>query len=139
MLFSLSFRISFPPSSFFHFFFWFALNSHNHVLFYIPNRVLLLFFFFLCKKMVSDIGHLSVLMQPRKSRSILPVVPSTSSCIVFRPDALFTLLRMAHKDSTFGSICRVVSLFPIQYVLTISPQVLNANICWFFLSSLSGF
>ncbi|XP_023527123.1 uncharacterized protein LOC111790459 isoform X1 [Cucurbita pepo subsp. pepo] len=60
--------------------------------------------------------------EPRKSRSILPVVPSTSSCVVFRPDAIFMLLRMAYKDSTFGAICRVASRILLKVVEPIAVQ-----------------
>uniref|UniRef100_A0A9I9CNE9 Galactose-binding domain-containing protein n=1 Tax=Cucumis melo TaxID=3656 RepID=A0A9I9CNE9_CUCME len=62
--------------------------------------------------------------EPRKSRSILPVVPSTSSSVVFRPDAIFTLLRMAYKNSTFGSVCRVASRILLKLVEPIAvPEV----------------
>lgn len=60
--------------------------------------------------------------EPRKSRSILPVVPSTSSSVVFRPDAIFMLLRMAYKDSTFGAICRVASRILLKLVEPIAVQ-----------------
>ncbi|XP_022147021.1 uncharacterized protein LOC111016058 isoform X2 [Momordica charantia] len=65
--------------------------------------------------------------EPQKSRSILPVVPSTSSCIVFRPDAIFMLLRMAYKDSTFGAICRVASRILLKLVEPVALQEPSAS------------
>ncbi|XWS58642.1 hypothetical protein CRYUN_Cryun08bG0052000 [Craigia yunnanensis] len=45
--------------------------------------------------------------EPRRSRNTSPFVLSTSSSIVFRPDAIFVLLRKAYKDSNLGTICRM--------------------------------
>lgn len=47
-------------------------------------------------------------MQPRRSRGPSPFVLSAYSCIVFRPDAIFVLLRKAYKDPDLGSVCRMV-------------------------------
>ncbi|KAG6582543.1 hypothetical protein SDJN03_22545, partial [Cucurbita argyrosperma subsp. sororia] len=77
--------------------------------------------------------------EPRKSRSILPVVPSSSSCVVFRPDAIFMLLRMAYKDSTFGAICRVASRILLKIVATLSSPLYHPllHACAGYLSSFS--
>ncbi|XP_061997440.1 uncharacterized protein LOC133715099 isoform X1 [Rosa rugosa] len=47
--------------------------------------------------------------EPRRSRTTAPFVPSTSSSIVFRADAIFVLLRKAYKDSDLGIVCRKAS------------------------------
>ncbi|KAM1229987.1 hypothetical protein ACFX2I_040199 [Malus domestica] len=47
--------------------------------------------------------------EPRRSRSTLPFVLSTSSSIVFRADAIFLLLRKAYKDSDLGIVCRMAA------------------------------
>ena len=49
-----------------------------------------------------------LLMQPRRSRSASPLILSAYRAIVFRPDAIFVLLRKAYKDSDLGSVCRMV-------------------------------
>ncbi|XP_015577755.2 uncharacterized protein LOC8282035 isoform X1 [Ricinus communis] len=43
--------------------------------------------------------------EPRRSRSTSP----TSSSMVFRPDAIFILLRKAFRDSDLGAVCRMAS------------------------------
>ncbi|KAJ4952696.1 hypothetical protein NE237_029528 [Protea cynaroides] len=45
--------------------------------------------------------------QPRRPRSPLPFVQPASCSVVFRPDAVFVLLRKAYKDSHLGTICRM--------------------------------
>ncbi|KAJ4842301.1 hypothetical protein Tsubulata_011276 [Turnera subulata] len=45
--------------------------------------------------------------EPRKSRSLSSFVSSTSSSTVFRPDAIFVLLRKAYKESHLGTVCRM--------------------------------
>ncbi|KAE9611172.1 hypothetical protein Lal_00012079 [Lupinus albus] len=47
--------------------------------------------------------------EPRRSRSASPLVSSAHRTIVFRPDAIFVLLRKAYKDSDLGSVCRTAS------------------------------
>ncbi|KAJ7950647.1 Galactose-binding domain-like, Armadillo-type fold protein [Quillaja saponaria] len=47
--------------------------------------------------------------EPRRSRGVSPFSLSSYSAIAFRPDAIFTLLRKAYKDSDLGSICRMAS------------------------------
>ncbi|CAK7341719.1 unnamed protein product [Dovyalis caffra] len=47
--------------------------------------------------------------EPRRSRSSSSFISSTSSSMVFRPDAIFVLLRKAYKESDLGTICRMVS------------------------------
>ncbi|XP_039063491.1 uncharacterized protein LOC120208242 isoform X2 [Hibiscus syriacus] len=45
--------------------------------------------------------------EPRRSRNTSSFVLSTSSSVVFRPDAIFLLLRKAYKDDNLGSVCRM--------------------------------
>ncbi|RDY09941.1 hypothetical protein CR513_05608, partial [Mucuna pruriens] len=45
--------------------------------------------------------------EPRRSRSASPLILSAYRAIVFRPDAIFVLLRKAYKDSDLGSVCRM--------------------------------
>ncbi|CAJ1948824.1 unnamed protein product [Sphenostylis stenocarpa] len=47
--------------------------------------------------------------KPRRSRSASPLIVSSYRAIVFRPDAIFVLLRKAYKDSDLGSVCRMAS------------------------------
>ncbi|KAL5134276.1 hypothetical protein HKD37_03G007465 [Glycine soja] len=47
--------------------------------------------------------------EPRRSRSASPLILSAYRAIVFRPDAIFVLLRKAYKDSDLGSVCRMAS------------------------------
>ncbi|KAG5042936.1 hypothetical protein JHK87_006851 [Glycine soja] len=50
-----------------------------------------------------------ILHVPRRSRSASPLILSAYRAIVFRPDAIFVLLRKAYKDSDLGSVCRMAS------------------------------
>lgn len=50
----------------------------------------------------------SFFLQPRRSRSASPLILSPYRAIVFRPDAIFVLLRKAYKYSELGSVCRMV-------------------------------
>lgn len=54
-------------------------------------------------------------MQPRRSRGASPFILSAYSCIVFRPDAIFVLLRKAYKDPDLGSVCRMVCSLCFQF------------------------
>ncbi|RAL53954.1 hypothetical protein DM860_004425 [Cuscuta australis] len=54
--------------------------------------------------------------EPRRSRSTSPLILSTSSNFAFRPDAIFTLLRKAHKDYHLGRICRVASQILLKFM-----------------------
>ncbi|KAK8589936.1 hypothetical protein V6N13_088740 [Hibiscus sabdariffa] len=45
--------------------------------------------------------------EPRRSRNTSSFVLSTSSSVVFRPDAIFLLLRKAYKDDNLGTVCRM--------------------------------
>ncbi|KAL9245193.1 hypothetical protein vseg_018871 [Gypsophila vaccaria] len=47
--------------------------------------------------------------EPRRSSSISPFPLLTSRSIVFRPDAIFLLLRKAFVDKDLGAVCKVVS------------------------------
>ncbi|KAG5054706.1 hypothetical protein JHK85_007216 [Glycine max] len=47
--------------------------------------------------------------EPRRSRSASPLILSAYRAIVFRPDAIFVLLRKAYKDSDLGAVCRMAS------------------------------
>ena len=55
-------------------------------------------------------------VQPRRSRSTSPFVLPTSSAVVFRPDAIFVLLRKAYKDSDLGTVCRMVMFYSLRLV-----------------------
>ena len=48
------------------------------------------------------------MLQPRRSRGASSYSMSAYSSIVFRPDAIFVLLRKAYKESDLGSVCRMV-------------------------------
>lgn len=45
--------------------------------------------------------------EPRRSRNTSSFVLSTSSSVVFRPEAIFLLLRKAYKDYNLGTVCRM--------------------------------
>ncbi|XP_077238411.1 uncharacterized protein LOC143879740 isoform X3 [Tasmannia lanceolata] len=47
--------------------------------------------------------------QPKRSRSPSLFVQPVASSMAFRPDAVFTLLRKAYKDSHLGNVCRIAS------------------------------
>ncbi|XP_073037920.1 uncharacterized protein [Primulina eburnea] len=47
--------------------------------------------------------------EPRRSRNTSSSLSTISSHFVFRPDAIFTLLRKAYKDSNLGKLCRLAS------------------------------
>uniref|UniRef100_A0A803MZX2 DNA-repair protein Xrcc1 N-terminal domain-containing protein n=1 Tax=Chenopodium quinoa TaxID=63459 RepID=A0A803MZX2_CHEQI len=47
--------------------------------------------------------------EPRKLRSMSPFPVPTSRSIVFRPDAVFTLLRKAFADDDLGAVCKVAA------------------------------
>ncbi|KZV29503.1 hypothetical protein F511_22732, partial [Dorcoceras hygrometricum] len=47
--------------------------------------------------------------QPRRSRNTSSALSTISSNFVFRPDAIFILLRKAYKDSNLGKLCRLAS------------------------------
>ncbi|KZV43395.1 hypothetical protein F511_21987, partial [Dorcoceras hygrometricum] len=47
--------------------------------------------------------------QPRRSRNTSSALSTISSNFVFRPDAIFTLLRKAYKDTNLGKLCRLAS------------------------------
>ncbi|CAI9095013.1 OLC1v1030865C1 [Oldenlandia corymbosa var. corymbosa] len=47
--------------------------------------------------------------EPRKQRSASMSSSSSSSFLVFRPDIILTLLRMAYKDPILGKVCKMVS------------------------------
>ncbi|KAF7825935.1 uncharacterized protein G2W53_017099 [Senna tora] len=47
--------------------------------------------------------------EPRRSRGASSFILTAYSAIVFRPDAIFVLLRKAYKDSDLGSVCRMAS------------------------------
>ncbi|XP_004510166.1 uncharacterized protein [Cicer arietinum] len=47
--------------------------------------------------------------EPRRSRSASSFNLSAYRSMVFRPDAIFVLLRKAYKDSDLGSVCRMAS------------------------------
>lgn len=57
------------------------------------------------------------LTQPRRSRSTSPFFLSTSSSLVFRQDLIFMLLRKAYKDSDLGTVCRMVIVLSLVFVI----------------------
>ncbi|KNA25922.1 hypothetical protein SOVF_002230 [Spinacia oleracea] len=60
--------------------------------------------------------------EPRKSRSISPFPLPTSQSIVFRPDAIFMLLRKAFIDNDLGAVCKVASKILHYLAETTSAQ-----------------
>ncbi|XP_068470862.1 uncharacterized protein [Phaseolus vulgaris] len=68
---------------------------------------------------LSPILTVSSNFEPRRSRSASPLILSPYRSIVFRPDAIFVLLRKAYKYSELGSVCRMAS--KIMYKL-INPD-----------------
>ncbi|XP_059649038.1 uncharacterized protein LOC132294992 isoform X2 [Cornus florida] len=60
--------------------------------------------------------------EPRRSRTTSHFSLPTSSSIVFRPDAIFTLLRRAYKDSQLGTICRTASRILLKLIGPITVQ-----------------
>ncbi|CAH9147865.1 unnamed protein product [Cuscuta epithymum] len=58
--------------------------------------------------------------EPRRSRNTSPLVLPTSSYLAFRPDAIFMLLRKAHKDYNLGNVCRVASQILLKFMGPIS-------------------
>ncbi|CAK9144814.1 unnamed protein product [Ilex paraguariensis] len=63
-----------------------------------------------------------LLCLPRRSRSTSPSFLPTSSSIVFRPDAIFGLLRKAYKDSHLGAVCRLASRILLKLIEPITVQ-----------------
>ncbi|XP_027334716.1 uncharacterized protein LOC113849198 isoform X2 [Abrus precatorius] len=59
--------------------------------------------------------------EPRRSRSASPFIFSAYRAIVFRPDAIFVLLRKAYKDSDLGSVCRMASRI-MQKLINPDPE-----------------
>ncbi|XP_020968410.1 uncharacterized protein LOC107617506 isoform X3 [Arachis ipaensis] len=54
--------------------------------------------------------------EPRRSRSTSPLILSAHRAIVFRPDAIFVLLRKAYKDSDLGSVCRTAARIMQKFI-----------------------
>ncbi|XP_031114054.1 uncharacterized protein LOC116017589 isoform X1 [Ipomoea triloba] len=54
--------------------------------------------------------------EPRRSRNASSLILPTSSYLVFRPDAIFMLLRKAHKDYNLGNVCRVASQILLKFM-----------------------
>ncbi|KAA8520331.1 hypothetical protein F0562_014587 [Nyssa sinensis] len=65
--------------------------------------------------------------EPRRSRSTSPFFLPTSSSIVFRPDAIFTLLRKAYKDSHLGTVCRLASRILLKLIEPITVQEVSIS------------
>ncbi|KAL7126039.1 hypothetical protein ABFS83_14G158400 [Erythranthe nasuta] len=62
--------------------------------------------------------------EPRRSRNTSSVSLPISTHLVFRPDAIFTLLRKAYKDSNLGNVCRMASRILMKFVEpTTMPEV----------------
>ncbi|XP_061338809.1 uncharacterized protein LOC133285568 isoform X2 [Gastrolobium bilobum] len=66
--------------------------------------------------------------EPRRSRSASPFILSAYRAIVFRPDAIFMLLRKAYQDSDLGCVCRTASRI-MQKLMNpdIEQDVSNSN------------
>ncbi|XP_058002551.1 uncharacterized protein LOC110658126 isoform X2 [Hevea brasiliensis] len=67
--------------------------------------------------------------EPRRSRCMSPFILSTSSSMVFRPDAIFVLLRKAYKESDLGAVCRMASriLYKLIEPITVKETSTAAN------------
>ncbi|XP_014516304.1 uncharacterized protein LOC106774021 isoform X1 [Vigna radiata var. radiata] len=65
---------------------------------------------------LSPILTVSSNFEPRRSRSTSPLILSPYRAIVFRPDAIFVLLRKAYKYSELGSVCRMASKIMLKLI-----------------------
>ncbi|KAL8555562.1 hypothetical protein ACS0TY_003387 [Phlomoides rotata] len=60
--------------------------------------------------------------EPRRSRNTSSVSLPISTHLIFRPDAIFLLLRKAHKDSNLGNVCRMASRILMKLMEPMSMQ-----------------
>ncbi|GFP93919.1 hypothetical protein PHJA_001536200 [Phtheirospermum japonicum] len=60
--------------------------------------------------------------EPRRSRNTSSVFPPISMHLVFRPDAIFVLLRKAFKDSNLGNVCKMASRILMKLMGPIAIQ-----------------
>ncbi|XP_020553359.1 uncharacterized protein LOC105173395 isoform X2 [Sesamum indicum] len=60
--------------------------------------------------------------EPRRSRNTSSLSVPMSMHLVFRPDAIFVLLRKAYKDSNLGNVCRMVSRILLKLVEPMTMQ-----------------
>ncbi|KAL6515007.1 hypothetical protein OROGR_020586 [Orobanche gracilis] len=68
--------------------------------------------------------------EPRRSRNTSSVSPPISKHLVFRPDAIFILLRKAYKDSNLRTVCKMASRILMELmgptaIQDVSTQVSN--------------
>ncbi|KAL6557435.1 hypothetical protein OROMI_017785 [Orobanche minor] len=54
--------------------------------------------------------------EPRRSRNTSSVFPPISKHLVFRPDAIFVLLRKAYKDSNLRTVCKMASRILMKFM-----------------------
>ncbi|XP_076954574.1 uncharacterized protein LOC143629097 [Bidens hawaiensis] len=60
--------------------------------------------------------------EPRRSRNTISTFSHTTTPTVFRPDAIFLLLRKAYKDSHMGTVCRMASRVLLKLVHPKIPE-----------------
>ncbi|KAG8363536.1 hypothetical protein BUALT_Bualt19G0032600 [Buddleja alternifolia] len=60
--------------------------------------------------------------EPRRSRNTSSASLPVSMHLVFRPDAIFILLRKAYKDSNLGNVCRMVSRIFLKFMEPMTMQ-----------------
>ncbi|XAR54275.1 hypothetical protein NMG60_11029333 [Bertholletia excelsa] len=60
--------------------------------------------------------------EPRRSRSTSSFLSPVASSIVFRPDAIFMLLRKAYRDTHLGIFCRMVSRILLKLIEPLKLQ-----------------
>ncbi|CAI9764942.1 unnamed protein product [Fraxinus pennsylvanica] len=60
--------------------------------------------------------------EPRRSRNTSSMFLAKSSHLVFRPEAVFTLLRKAYKDSSLGNLCRLASRILLKLIEPMTMQ-----------------
>ncbi|XP_022865442.1 uncharacterized protein LOC111385283 isoform X2 [Olea europaea var. sylvestris] len=60
--------------------------------------------------------------EPRRSRNTSSMFLSKSSHLAFRPEAVFTLLRKAYRDSSLGTLCRLASRILLKLMEPMTMQ-----------------
>lgn len=74
----------------------------------------------------SSVITVSSNFEPRRFRSASPLF--TSSCTVFRSDAVFVLLRKADKDSDLGTVCKAASVILQKFIEpAVGQETLNPS------------
>lgn len=62
---------------------------------------------------------------PRRSRSPVPSQQSFGHLLAFRPDMALLLLKVAYKDSTLGTVCRMIARLLRKLTASVSSMELN--------------